>query len=81
MEKQYLINFGFIMGNYKDFISHIIQLAIVKQSAIEFIAKVHVFVETRRNDTYQNVLENADIIKLDDNAKQKIYKIYLNSYP
>ena len=65
MKQQPLINFSLTTGRYQEFIDKITDLANRKISAIVCVANVHMFIEGYKNENFQQIVNNADIVTPD----------------
>jgi N-acetylglucosaminyldiphosphoundecaprenol N-acetyl-beta-D-mannosaminyltransferase len=59
------INFKLSLGNYNLFIDEIINAASRKQSSYVCVANVHMYIEAYRNPSFNQIVENADIVTPD----------------
>ena len=65
MNKKNLNGFNISTGVYCDFISEILYYAKQRRSAYACVANVHMFIEAYKNETFNSIINEADIITPD----------------
>ena len=64
-EKQKLITLNLSLGSFQDFVNKIVTLGKNRQSAYVCVANVHMCVETHNDDTFAQIVNQADIVTPD----------------
>ena len=65
MNKKNLNGFNISTGAYSDFVSEILSYAKERRSAYACVANVHMFIEAYKNETFNSIINEADIITPD----------------
>jgi N-acetylglucosaminyldiphosphoundecaprenol N-acetyl-beta-D-mannosaminyltransferase len=65
MQKKRFLSLDISLGTYDEFIRKILYLAHIKQSSYVCVANVHMLVEAHKDDNFQAIVNNADIITPD----------------
>ena len=65
MNKKNLNGFNISTGEYSDFVSKILSYAKERRSAYACVANVHMYIEAYKNETFNSIINEADIITPD----------------
>lgn len=65
MTNQTLITINVSLGNFRDFVNNILALGQRRQSSYVCVANVHMCVETYHDDTFAQIVNQADIVTPD----------------
>lgn len=78
MTNQRLITINVSLGNFQDFVNNILALGQRRQSSYVCVANVHMCVETYQDDTFAQIVNQADIVTPDGVPLIKGLKLLYN---